>query len=224
MFATTANIGLYKVGDTFNIQLDGVIFPSVRNLGPDIAKNTELTITLPAGLEFNAGQSTVPRGSFSEITGIWTLGSLLTGESLTPTFSFEIVDDCLDSYEIQFDITSDACDCNFENNTYTITASGLSCCKIGECMATANKISITTEEDYSPPIPAGMFVDVIKVKSTGVLAAFHIGTTNLGTDVLVPTATTGNWDTFFVNVFDTNPYFLFFHGITAPTDIIIYLR
>lgn len=133
MFLNTKDIGVYKSGDTFTIQLDGVTYPSLKNLGPDIATSAQLQVILPTGLIFDAGNSIVPRGTFSEITGIWGFGSFVIGETLTPTFAFEITDDCEAPFEIDFQITSNICDCNFSNNNFTITVSGLSCCKISEC-------------------------------------------------------------------------------------------
>ncbi len=156
MFLTTKDIGVYKIGDTFTIQLDGVTYPSLKNLGPDIATSAQLQVILPTGLIFDAGNSIVPRGTFSEITGIWSFGSFVVGETLTPTFAFEVTDDCEISYEIDFQITSNLCDCNFSNNNFTITASGLSCCKISECNASLENSTFS----YHPTQAANMAFSV----------------------------------------------------------------
>lgn len=135
-FSTIKDINNYSIGDTFSIALDGVTFPSVRNNGPGLAKNVVLTITVPDGIIFSEGDSTVPRGSLDEDEGTWSVGTMLIGESLTPTFVFEVTDDCEDEYVISFLIESAVCDCNFDNNDFQITVSGQSCCRTNECVST----------------------------------------------------------------------------------------
>jgi len=134
-FSSIKNIGFFTSMDVFNIYLDGILYPSLRNLGPGIATGVELTVTMSTGLMFNPGASTVPRGTFNEGTGVWSLGSVLAGESLTPEFSFKIQDDCPgEEFVVTFTVSSNACDCNFENNEFEITIEGTSCCEINSCI------------------------------------------------------------------------------------------
>lgn len=142
MFLDTIDIGIIFIGDTFTITLDGVTYPSVKNLGPGIAYNAKLTITRPSGISFDPGNSTVPRGIFNEATGEWDIGSVLAGESLTPTFAFYIEDDCPPlPRTISFVITSDSCECDFANNTFEIDVVGDSCCRINECYSTTHEVT-----------------------------------------------------------------------------------
>ncbi len=86
-FSNTKDIGSFKVLDVFSISIDGITYPSVRNLGPGVATGVELTVSPSSGLLINPGGSTVPRGTFNEGSGVWSIGSMLVGESLTPDYS-----------------------------------------------------------------------------------------------------------------------------------------
>lgn len=88
----------------------------------------------------------------------------------------------------------------------------------------ASPIELTLAADGSQAITGGLGVDKIRVKSTGALAAFTVGTTNGGSEVIAATVTTGDptWDLFQVNAFSTSDYTIYFGGITASTDILIY--
>lgn len=83
-----------------------------------------------------------------------------------------------------------------------------------------NSIAISSDIDTSLPFIGD--VHKIRIKSDISLAAFQVGITNGGTEILGPVATVNGWNTFIVNHFDTNSYTLYFTGITSPSDIIIY--
>lgn len=83
-----------------------------------------------------------------------------------------------------------------------------------------NSIAISSDIDTSLPFIGD--VHKIRIKSDIPLAAFQVGITNGGTEILGPVATVNGWNTFMVNYFDTNSYTLYFTGITSPSDIIIY--
>ena len=87
-----------------------------------------------------------------------------------------------------------------------------------------DRINITLESDGSTIIPGGLGVEALRIKSTGALAAFKVGTTANGSEVLAATTTTGSptWDLFQVNAFSTADYTIYFGGITTSTDILIY--
>lgn len=54
----------------------------VRNEGPNIATNVEITDALPAGVAYVATQS-VDQGTYDEISGIWAIGDLTVNQQVT---------------------------------------------------------------------------------------------------------------------------------------------
>ncbi|WP_435017501.1 hypothetical protein TA3x_005116 [Tundrisphaera sp. TA3] len=66
-----------NVGDqiTFGVTLS--------NLGPDVTTNVSVSDLLPAGLTFIS--ATPSRGTYNPATGLWTIGTVGTGEALTLT-------------------------------------------------------------------------------------------------------------------------------------------
>lgn len=87
-----------------------------------------------------------------------------------------------------------------------------------------NRDTITLTSDGSFEVKGKMRIDAVAVKSTGSLAAFKIGTTNGGSELLAPYVTSGNWDYFQINAYDTVDYIIYFGGITSSTDILIYTK
>ena len=133
MPTNTHNLGLFTIGDTFCIDIDNIAIPGVRNNGPGIAQNVRVTLTIPAGIELVVDGSTVSKGIFSDITGIWSVGSLIKNEVATGSFCFEVIDDCDSPFIIEFNVDSDACECTISNNSFTVVASGISCCAMNNC-------------------------------------------------------------------------------------------
>jgi len=127
-------LGIVTAGDTFCIALDDDLIPSVKNNGPQIATNIIVTITVPTGIEFLTGGSTISKGFFDEVLGKWNIGSLIKNESATASFCFEVTDACVLPYEIIFNVDSDACECQLNNNQLTATLDGISCCDVLECV------------------------------------------------------------------------------------------
>lgn len=58
---------------------------TVLNNGPANALNTSLTDLLPAGVEPTANNGVVSQGTYDEVTGLWSIGALASGESATLT-------------------------------------------------------------------------------------------------------------------------------------------
>ena len=66
-----------NVGDTVTYTIN------LGNIGPDDATGVTATDQLPAGVQFISSSAT--RGSFNNTTGIWTVGNLAVGETVTLT-------------------------------------------------------------------------------------------------------------------------------------------
>ena len=130
MSTIPVNINFFSIGSTFCLNLDSEVY--IKNNGPDIASNVQVEFTLPAGVDWNPGASNIGgRGTLDEGTD-----SLLAGECLNnASFCFIITDDCAGPFDIVVNVTSDACECNIENNSICWTVDGVSCCDAGECLA-----------------------------------------------------------------------------------------
>jgi uncharacterized repeat protein (TIGR01451 family) len=78
-----ADLRLTKVVDNPNPSLgDTIIYTvTVTNDGPNTATNVEVTDQIPAGLTFVS--ATPSQGSYNQITGVWTVGTLNSGDSAT---------------------------------------------------------------------------------------------------------------------------------------------
>ena len=60
----------------------------VTNLGPDLAKSAEVTDLLPNGLDYQSASAS--QGTYSNTTGIWTVGDLASGSSATLTIQVKV--------------------------------------------------------------------------------------------------------------------------------------
>lgn len=142
------DLSFFENGDVVCIALTGDF--AVKNNGPGIASNVSLTITVPTGLAFAAGMSSVDRGVLDEGTGIWTIGSLVAGETVDASFCFEITDDCQGPYTVQMDLTADECDCVLGNNSVCYILKGTSCCDIQNCTVIVDNIYTSDGTQTSP--------------------------------------------------------------------------
>ncbi len=80
---------LKNVDDPTPIQGEQVDFTVlVTNQGPDTAFAVVAADTLPAGLLFQG--AVADQGSYSEVTGLWTLGTLAVGETATLVLTAEV--------------------------------------------------------------------------------------------------------------------------------------
>ncbi len=70
----TSNKALYKLGETIEFTI------TATNLGADGATGLALTDVLPTGIDYVSDDGS---GSYSQATGIWTVGSLAVGDSAT---------------------------------------------------------------------------------------------------------------------------------------------
>ena len=68
-----------NVGDTVTFQIE------VRNDGPDDATNVSLTDTFPSGITLTANNPSL--GTYDTGTGLWTIGSIANGDSVTLTLT-----------------------------------------------------------------------------------------------------------------------------------------
>ena len=66
-------------GDTVTFDI------TVTNSGPGIATNVDLTDLLPSGLTPTAANGGVTQGTYDAATGIWTIGTLNVGDTVTLT-------------------------------------------------------------------------------------------------------------------------------------------
>lgn len=118
----TAQIGRYQNGTVFTVNVD-----FVKNNGPDTATGVEVAVDIPTGLEYST--SGLGQGSYNTMTDIWSVGSLIPGQSVAATFSFLVTDDCEGPYTITFTISTQAgCDSCLNNNELCIVTNGVSCC------------------------------------------------------------------------------------------------
>lgn len=122
-------IGDYEVGTTILIPVD-----FVKNSGSNIATGVEVEVDYPATLSYNSGSTALDQGSYSDITKIWSIGSLLQAQSVAAVFAFDIVDDCESSYTITFTVsTQSGCDSCLNDNELCVTTTGSSCCLSAGC-------------------------------------------------------------------------------------------
>lgn len=92
----------------------------------------------------------------------------------------------------------------------------------GRC---CNKKSKTLSSDGYVRIGSNTVVDLIIVQSEGNLAAFTVGTTDGGDEVLTAMAVVADtWTPFVVMAYSSVAYNLYFGGITSSTQILIYTR
>jgi choice-of-anchor A domain-containing protein/uncharacterized repeat protein (TIGR01451 family) len=85
-----ADLKIEKSVDNTTPQNNDVITYTIKvtNLGPDMAKDAEVTDLLPSGLIF---QSAVPsQGAYSSTTGVWTIGDLADGAVATLAISVKV--------------------------------------------------------------------------------------------------------------------------------------
>lgn len=129
MSTKTIFIGNYEVGTIFDVEVD-----FVKNNGPDIASGVLVTLNIPTGLSYSS--SDLSQGSYDSANDRWSVGSLIPGQSVNGTFSFEITDDCQGPYTATFttSVTS-GCDSCFTNNQLTVITSGMACCDVRACVA-----------------------------------------------------------------------------------------
>lgn len=121
----TQNIGYYEVGTSITLNVD-----FVKNNGPDIATGVEVEVTIPTGLVYNT--SSLEQGTFAGTT--WTVGSLIPGQTVSATFTFDVTDDCEGPWSVDFVVsTQTGCDSCLDNNTLCVVTSGISCCELSPC-------------------------------------------------------------------------------------------
>lgn len=126
-----------KCGDTICIDVVGI-----RNKNKKVANNVTVEVKTPKGLEFIA--DSLPKGVYVEATGIWTVGTLLPGEELTPgQFCYRVSEevlpegdtgDCYVPFVWNIKIDAGCEECNPEDNDYCITYKGLTCCEVVNCV------------------------------------------------------------------------------------------
>ncbi|MGB4848455.1 MAG: DUF11 domain-containing protein, partial [Saprospiraceae bacterium] len=77
-----ADLSLTKTIGTYNSITNQVVFTiSVMNSGPNGATGVKVTDQLPSGYTFVS--STPSQGSYNDITGLWTVGSMVNGANAT---------------------------------------------------------------------------------------------------------------------------------------------
>lgn len=126
-----------KCGDIICIDI-----VNVRNKNKKVATNVTVEVLTPKGLNFLA--DSLPKGAYDESNGIWTVGTLLPGEVLSPgqfcyTVSDEVLPekesgDCFAPFIWNVKIDAGCEECNPEDNDYCITYKGLTCCEIKHCI------------------------------------------------------------------------------------------
>ena len=73
-------------GDATPDEGDVVTFEiTVTNNGPDTATNVSLTDLLPPGLTATAGNGVASQGTYNPVTGLWTIGTVASGSTVTLT-------------------------------------------------------------------------------------------------------------------------------------------
>ncbi|WP_139142084.1 putative Ig domain-containing protein, partial [Alteromonas lipolytica] len=114
--AQAIDLALSKTVDNASPNLgDNVTFTlTVSNTGPDTATNVVVTDQLPAGFTFVSSD-----GSYDASTGLWTVGSLASGESAT----LQIVVRTTDTSKVvnSASVTADQTDTDLTNNNGSVS-------------------------------------------------------------------------------------------------------
>lgn len=127
MKTTTKNIGLYKIGTVFCIEVT-----DIKNTGTEAIPNTEVAVTVPDGVTYSTGN--YPQGAYDTGSDKWLVGTLLAGANLTATFCFEVTDDTKGPYSFVFTISSDdtCADCD-SNRQFCVIVEGTACADVQTC-------------------------------------------------------------------------------------------
>lgn len=111
----TVDNGLQTLGNN-------VVFTVVAtNLGPSTNTGVEVTDLLPSGLVYQS--HTVSAGTYSQTTGIWTIGTMANGATRTLTITAQVAAAALPSATNTATITGNLYDPNLVNNTSSATVS-----------------------------------------------------------------------------------------------------
>jgi hypothetical protein len=142
-------IGYYEPGTTINIPVD-----FIKNNGPNIATGVQVAVNYPAELTYSS--SALDQGSYSDITKIWTISTLLVAQEVGAIFMFDVVDDCPSTFSITFTVsTLTGCESCLNDNELCINTTGVSCCNSSGCdddsiqtVTIASHTVLLTEETF----------------------------------------------------------------------------
>lgn len=140
------NIGFFNVGTTFD-----VVLPILRNDCDYFVSDVEVALTIPPGLEVDS--YVIPKGEY--LNGVWTAGGLTPGQYAEATFTFIVIDPCENPTSIQFSISAaSVCDDCFTITDYEVRISGISCCKVSECLGynTGNVLYVSVNGDNNTAV------------------------------------------------------------------------
>ena len=169
-----ADLALTKTVDDPTPNVDDVVTFTVTlsNNGPNAATDVTVTDQLPNGLTF--ASSTTSQGSYNNVSGIWTVGTLASGATATLMIS-ERVDSAASSTNTATG-EADQFDPNPANNTDSATVTP----KTVNQAPVANDDSYTVNEDGSLVVsaPAGVLANDTDADNDSLTAIHVSGPTN----------------------------------------------
>ena len=154
-----ADLEITKVGTSLDDPIletsDITYVITLTNNGPNVANTVEVTEVLP--VEVTANSSTPSQGTYSSTTGLWDVGTLTVGQTVTLTIETSVVSG--GSITNTAVITnSDQNDANTVNNTATNVLSVLKTFKPGACI-----INLGLTNSYDAALkPYGLVYDLVK--------------------------------------------------------------
>lgn len=127
MKTTTKNIGLYKVGTLFCIEVT-----DVKNDGTEDVADVEVAVDVPEGVKYNSGS--FPQGAYDSLTDKWLVGTLQAGANLTASFCYEVTDQTKGPFVFTFSISSPNSCANCDTDRqFCVIVEGTSCADVQAC-------------------------------------------------------------------------------------------
>lgn len=135
-----------------------------NNSGTINATNTKVQLLLPNGLTFQSATTTL--GTYNETTGIWNIGTLLSGSSESLNLCVTITDVNLSAFAIKYIISATEFDTDFLNNLGYKIISGPTCTEIVSCITDAGLDTFAGLAD-TPATGVGTENWILRYNATG---------------------------------------------------------
>lgn len=106
----------------------------ISNTGDSILTNIEVTVVIPAGLEYLS--DTPSTGTYDDITSVWTIASLGVGNTATLDLCFTVTDDTEAPWEVTYEaVHDDSVDSVPTDDAAERNLEGFACSEFDECYA-----------------------------------------------------------------------------------------
>lgn len=120
------------IGTIYEGKIVWVQAVGIENKTGERIETAYLDITVPSGVEFY--EARIPYGSFSQDKMRWTFTIPAATSGITAEFGFTITNDCLSSFEFNFDLSSPAdCTSCAEEKKDCVLLEGYACCDFTAC-------------------------------------------------------------------------------------------